>query len=70
MIGELKSKEVRTVRNQKVLRVTLDFPLEHARDCTVEGRELLPYLDGKVGENIGIRFSTLEDEGQMTLDMG
>jgi len=70
MIGNLKSKEVRTVRDRKVLRVTLDFPLGHAKECAVDGRELLPYLDSRVGEDIGIMFSTLEDEGQMTLGMG
>lgn len=69
MIAKLKSKEVRTVRKKKVLRVTLDVPLSHARGHVVEGRELLPYLDSRVGEELGINFSVLENEGQMTLGM-
>ena len=69
MIGKLKSKEVRTVRQKKVLRVTLDFPLSDARNHVVDDRELLPYLDSRVGENIGVNFTVIENEGQMTLQL-
>lgn len=69
MIGELKSKEVRTVREQKILRVTVDVPLGHAKSQSIEGVDVLPYLDSRVGESIGFRVHTLEDEGQMTLNM-
>lgn len=69
MIGTLKSKEVRTVHDQRILRVTVDIPLGHARSQTVGERELLPFLDDNVGDEIGFNFTTLENEGQMTLDM-
>lgn len=70
MIGKLKSKEVRTVREQKILRVTVDVPLGHAKEKSIDGNNVLPYLDNRVGESIGFRIHALEDEGQMTLDMG
>ena len=69
MIGTLKSKEVRTVRDKRVLRVTVDVPLGHARSRMVGDNELLPYLDHKVGEEIGFNITALENEGQTTLDL-
>jgi hypothetical protein len=69
MIGELKSKEVRTVREQKILRVTVDVPLSRAKEQSIEGVDVLPYLDSRVGGLIGFRVHTLEDEGQMTLNL-
>jgi len=52
-----------------VLRVKIDFPLGYSREQTVGDRELLPYLDSRVGDEIGVNFTVLENEGQMTLEM-
>lgn len=69
MIGELKSREVRTVREQKVLRVKVDIPYSHAKDAKLTDEDLLEWLDRRVGNEVGFNFTTLENEGQATLEM-
>lgn len=67
MIGRLVSKNVRTVYEKKVLRITVDIPFKEAKDATLDGRDLLAYLDHRVDKPIGLKLTTLEDEG-MSLD--
>jgi len=68
MIGELKSKNTRTVHGKKVVRLKVDIPYGALTDLEVSGKQSLEYLDQRVGHEMAFRIMALEDEGQTRID--
>jgi len=67
MIGELKSKETRTVHGDIVIRLTVDIGFKDAEKRLVGESDLLAYLDHNVGNDIMLNIEALEDKDQLRL---
>lgn len=67
MIGKLKSKNVRTVHDKKVMRIRIDVPYQEVKGGKVDGEGVSEWTENKVGDLIGFEFTALEDQDQETL---
>jgi len=70
MIGQLVSKNVRTVYDKKVVRLKVDFPYYALTSLFVGDTEAMEWLDQRVGGELGVELTTLEDQEQETLPEG
>jgi len=68
MIGTLKSTEVRTVYDKKVVRITVDVPFKTLLDASIGKKDALDYLQQRVGKHIGLDVTMLEDQDQDVLE--
>lgn len=64
MIGRLVSKNVRTVYNKKVVRLTVDLPFDRVEAQEMNDSEMLRWLDKRVDSEVGFDITTLEDQEQ------
>lgn len=67
MIGKLKSKNVRTVRDKKVMRLQIDIPYQQTKGTEVDGEKMSNWTERRVGELVGFDLTALEDQNQETL---
>lgn len=68
MIGKLKSVNVRTVHEKKVVRVTLDFPYNQLDLSNIDSDSVLQWLNKRVDNEIGVDFLALTETDQEALD--
>lgn len=67
MIGQLQSKETRTVYEEKVMRLTIDVPFSQLTDKELEQEDMLRWLDSRVGGSVGFSIAALDSNQQERL---
>lgn len=67
MMGKLKKMSVREVYGKNVMRLSIDIPLEEVRGTNVDGEDLPEWARSRVGKNLGVDITTLDEQGQDTV---
>lgn len=68
MIGELKSKNTRTVRKKKVVRLKIDIPYQEMSNREIGTEDAMEWLDFRVGKQIGLDITALGEQDYERLD--
>lgn len=68
MLGKLKKKAVRTLKDKKILRLRIDIPWEELDKADMDEEELLLWLDSRVDEKVSLKLGPVEDDNQTGVD--
>jgi hypothetical protein len=67
MIGKLKKRSVRDKYGKRVMRLSIDIPVQEVPEKEMDGEDVNDWLENRVGELIGFDVTSLEDQDQKVI---